>query len=383
MDIRRPAVSRRSVVSRAARRLERFAQRISPRRRRTGCEIVDCMEVGSAPDSNGLGYNSSSFGGRQLSVSTLITDKSRSAAWQTIGTLAFVWWNTSLSPPVARRRAGRAELDFVVSQIRTIRHQTEFAVLGLGEVCTDDLNVIVQGLDDPRIAVHDATSRNGRLKFDTAVIYDRGKVALEGHRSVVDRRGRQSLKTGEVVEFTVTATGDTFHLVVSHWPSRLSVAQSAPERAELGIALRWAVENIRTDASPYIVLMGDYNDDPFSPSLSEHLLATRDRYLVRAHGDLLYNPFWKRLGESHDHSDDDPPDGVCGTYFYHKGRASRWFTFDQMIFSSEFLQRKALVLDETNSGILVPLDLRAKLLNPKEIFDHLPVLGVVELRSKT
>ncbi|MCL4653008.1 endonuclease/exonuclease/phosphatase family protein [Burkholderia multivorans] len=256
-------------------------------------------------------------------------------------------------------------------------------MLGLGEVCTDDLDAIVRGLDDPQIAVHDATSRNGRLKFDTAVIYDRSKVALERHRSVVDSRGRQSLKTGEVAEFTATATGDTFHVVVSHWPSRLSVAQSAPERAELGIALRWTVENLRTDAHPYIVLMGDYNDDPFSASLSEHLLATRDRYLVRAHKDLLYNPFWKRLGESHNHSDDDPPDGVCGTYFYNKGRVSRWFTFDQMIFSSEFPQGKALVLDEANSGILVPLDLRAKLLNPKEIFDHLPVLGVVELRSRT
>lgn len=346
-------------------------------------EEVNSTMAGSVPRGNGLGYNSPSCGGRQLNVSTLITDKSKSAVWQAIGTLAFVWWNTSLSPPVARRKAGRAELDFVVSQIRAIRRQTDFAVMGLGEVCTDDLNAIVQGLDDPQIAIHDATSRNGRLKFDTAVIYDRGKVALEKHRSVVDRRGRQSLKTGEVVEFSAAATGDTFHLVVSHWPSRLSVAQSAPERAELGIALRWTVDNIRTDASPYVVLMGDYNDDPFSPSLSEHLLATRDRYLVRTHRDLLYNPFWKRLGESHDHSDDDPPDGVCGTYFYHKGRVSRWFTFDQMIFSSGFLQGQALALDETNSGILVPLDLRAKLLNPKEIFDHLPVLGLVELRSNT
>ncbi|MBX9431377.1 hypothetical protein KY487_19165, partial [Ralstonia pseudosolanacearum] len=101
-------------------------------------------------------------------------------------------------------------MQFVVEQVRQIRQQTRFDVLALGEVCNADLTAIVEGVGDPALAVHDATDRTGRLKFDTAVVYDRNKLSFEDSRSLLDRYGRRTLKTGEVVEFTANQTGDIF-----------------------------------------------------------------------------------------------------------------------------------------------------------------------------
>lgn len=305
-------------------------------------------------------------------------------AWTSVGSLVFVWWNTSLAPPVVKRKADDEDLQFVVEQVRRLRQDTLFDLLALGEVNDTDLATIVDGVGDPALAVHDATDRTGRIKFDTAVIYDRNKLSLRDNQSIVDKYGPNSLKTGEVVEFSENRTGEIFRVVVSHWPSRLTAADGAPVRAELGIALRASLSRMReSGGTPFHVLMGDYNDDPFSPSLASHLLATRDRALARRGDMLLYNPFWRWIGESHDDVSGEREEGICGTHFYSKGATNRWFTYDQIIFSSAFLNDQAMVLNEPRCGILVPSELRTKVLRRDEIFDHLPVIATVDLRSQS
>jgi hypothetical protein len=303
--------------------------------------------------------------------------------WTYAAPLILVWWNTSLSPPVPKRKASEADLAFVVKQVREIYEQTGFDILALGEVCSDDLAAIVEGMGAKHFSVHDATDRTSRRMFDTAVIYDTRKVEFRSNRSVADTYGRKTLKTGEVVTFRTVQTDDLFQLVVSHWPSRITVPEFDASRAELGTALRRSIESMQDEgAAPYTILLGDYNDEPFSRSLADHLLATRDRALARRDGRYFYNPFWKSIGESHD-GPEDHESGICGTHFYPNGNSSRWFTYDQIIFSSEFLSGKAMSLNEQLCTILVPPTLRSKLLARREIFDHLPVLGTVELRSKT
>ncbi|WP_374202432.1 endonuclease/exonuclease/phosphatase family protein [Burkholderia cenocepacia] len=301
-----------------------------------------------------------------------------------MGPLVFVWWNTSLSPPIPRRKATEADLEFVVAQLREMRREVGFDVLALGEVCSSDLHAIVKGLEDPNLSIHDATDRTSRLMFDTAVIYDRNKLILERGYPLTDKFGRKTLKTGEVIEFRLAATGDSFILVASHWPSRLTAAEASSVRAEPGTALRRFVERMHEEhAEPFIVLVGDYNDDPFSPSLANHLLATRDRSLARRDSRFLYNPFWRKIGQSHDSDFPSEAGGFCGTHFYAGGENSQWFTYDQIIFSAAFLQEKSLSLNENLCGIVAPASLRAKLVSRREIFDHLPVLGTVELRSES
>ncbi|WP_250509148.1 hypothetical protein [Caballeronia sp. GACF4] len=304
--------------------------------------------------------------------------------WSTVGSLVFVWWNTSLSPPIAKPPASKQNVGFVVEQLRDIRQEIGFDILALGEVRSSDLRAIIDGLGDLNLRVHDATDRSGRLIYDTAVIYDSSKLSVESTHSLTDRFGNKALKTGEVVELRVTKTGDQIVVVVSHWPGRRNVWDCAPARPELGSSLRRFVERIHEEAPhAYIILAGDYNDDLFSPSLANHMLATRDRSLVRRNSRFLYNPFWRKLGESHDHDRSNGVEGICGTHFYYGGDHSQWFTFDQNIFSSAFLQDSSLRLNEELCGIVAPSELRTKVMTRREIFDHFPVLGTIELRSES
>ncbi|AXE97731.1 endonuclease/exonuclease/phosphatase family protein [Paraburkholderia hospita] len=274
-------------------------------------------------------------------------------------------------------------MEFVVEQIQQMRDETAFDVLGLGEVCSSDLSAILTALGDSQFGLFDASSRDTRPMFDTAVIYDKTRLSIVNQQSIVDGYGRQKLKTGEVVRFRLIETGDQFTLAFSHWPSRRTASQMEPVRAQLGMALRSSLARLHEgESNSFIILMGDYNDDPFSPSLADHLLATRDRALASRDNRLLYNPFWKWIGESHHDSEDFLSTGFCGTHFYPNGNTTRWFTYDQIIFSSSFLQGGAMVLDEQRCRILAPPLLRNKVMTRSEIFDHLPVLATVEIRSE-
>jgi hypothetical protein len=230
--------------------------------------------------------------------------------------------------------------------------------------------------------VHDPTNRSGRLKSDTGVIYDSAVVTLESYLTLSDTYFGYSIKTGEQMNFRVLATGDPLFFIASHWPSKRTYADGAPEKGEIGTALRARISTIRADCpGAFVILAGDYNDDPFAESLVQHLGATRDRVTARRNPDVLYNPFWRKLGESHDDENQSDEVRFCGTHYYRSGRLNRWHTFDQIIFSSAFLNDKGMRLVEELCGIVATRELWTKVLQSGVVFDHLPVFATVELRS--
>ncbi|MCA8165187.1 endonuclease/exonuclease/phosphatase family protein [Burkholderia cepacia] len=299
--------------------------------------------------------------------------------WTLVTPLPMVWWNTSLSPPVNDLDTTQEDREFVACQIRDMRRDLGIALFGLGEVCTDDLDVIQHYLADPTLNVIDPTDRTIRAKRDTALIYDTTKLSLLDEVYITDRFGPTTLKTAHRATFRAL-TGQQVNVFCSHWPSRARVGETDPRRPQLGHSLRTAV----TAQGPnnYHILMGDYNDDPCSPSLAYHLLATRDRTMARDRK-FLYNPFWRQLGEAYDHCNPLPPESTCGSYFYRGGLYTQWHTFDQIIFSSAFLRDDAIVLDEQHSRIIVTDELKDRIEDRTQRFDHFPVLSSVSLRSQT
>jgi hypothetical protein len=89
-------------------------------------------------------------------------------------------------------------------------------------------------------------------------------------------------------------------------------------------------------ADPLVILMGDFNDEPFDESMVTLLPSTRDRTLARA-GGFLYNPFWRFLGEMVPYRIGENFQGHGGTFFHRAGVETRWLTFDQILFSSAFV----------------------------------------------
>lgn len=111
--------------------------------------------------------------------------------------------------------------------------------------------------------------------------------------------------------------GDSVTVIVCHWPSRFG-----------GSPLReWAGEQVRAEkdsiykANPRmkIFIMGDMNDDPFSPSMAKSLGARRKMEDVKA-GEL-FNPWWQILLDGH------------GTLKYD----GKWNLFDQIVMSQNCL----------------------------------------------
>src|SRR5258708_40063201 len=133
--------------------------------------------------------------------------------------LVALWWNTGLSP-LGTPRANATEKAFAANLIAQLRKSYHVDVVGLGEVCTEDLSAIAAAINDPHMSMHDATKTGGRGKFDTGVFFDREKLVLDSTETLTGSYGKTTLKIGEGLRFICSLSSDYLHIVVSHWPSR-------------------------------------------------------------------------------------------------------------------------------------------------------------------
>jgi hypothetical protein len=118
--------------------------------------------------------------------------------------------------------------------------------------------------------------------------------------------------------------GEPIHIMVNHWPSRRGGAEASAKYRNAGAAVCKGILDSLTaiDPNTKVVIMGDLNDDPTSPSVKKVLNAQRKAKKVKKGG--LYNPYYD---------------------FYMKGIGTTawrdaWSLFDQIIISSGFLKKK-------------------------------------------
>ena len=131
-------------------------------------------------------------------------------------------------------------------------------------------------------------------------------------------------KTRDVLFVHGKYDNEDFFVFVNHWPSRRGGEErSAPGRAKAAQVCRTMIDSIigkNPDAK--IIVMGDLNDDPVSPSVAVILGSKGDKNKIKQGG--LYNP-WV-----------EPYKQGIGTLAYNDS----WNLFDQIIVSSGFLDKK-------------------------------------------
>jgi len=300
---------------------------------------------------------------------------------QTEATLLLGWWNTSLSP-VGKQRADARSQKIAEAIVKILIDIEGLDCLALGEVTSEDLQNLKKSIDSTHYDVDWGEMRKSRLFFDVGIIYNTQRLYLNDSRLVIDRHGKQALKVARRIDFTIIDTNEPVHVFISHWPSRLWCSEHDAKRDTLGMRLRDAIEGVKEayqdPYDPQIILLGDYNDEPFARSLAEHLPASRDRTLVNLNAHYFYNPFWRLLGESLPHSNNMTSKSFAGTYFHKKGNVTRWLTFDQIMVSSSFLQDDRWYLNEKYTTIWRHPPLDDLVENPGEIFDHFPVISVIQ-----
>jgi len=290
--------------------------------------------------------------------------------------IVFGWWNTSLSP-VGIERADEAHKIIAGDIVKWLINDLNVDCLALGEITADNLSFLREYSNNKSFSSYDGTLKDGKLQFDTGVIYNSERLSIADEQSVTSIHAGRKLKVANRIDFISAPDAVVFHIFVSHWPSR-GQDENILSRETVAERLNDQVKAIyEKSPNPSIILLGDYNDDPFDKSLSWHLPATRDRQLaIRKR--LFYNPFWRQLGESEPHSFSNIKKSGAGSYFYRSGTMTQWHTFDQILFSSAFLGGSDWHLKEDETVILGTEYLIELVKNAAVHFDHLPILSVIE-----
>jgi hypothetical protein len=291
--------------------------------------------------------------------------------------LSFAWWNTSLKPlkdkPVAAEHQAIAR-----TLVRAIIAELDVDFVALGEVSPSDSDMFRDLANEVGYFFLDGIEPAGKSWFDTCFLYKQSRVAVHDMTTKITNQGNRTLRIAQQVDLFISGATLPIHLFVSHWPSPLYKDDVAKRRL-LGQRLHDLIRKLEEDygqVAPNVLLLGDFNDEPFDDSLSEALRSTRHRKLVERGGGLLYNPFWRYLGAG---SGIEPPEGLSllGTYFHRPGTLTQWRVLDQIIFSKSFLGGGEWTIDERLTQLLDIPQFSPLLQDGKNGFDHAPILGTV------
>jgi len=216
----------------------------------------------------------------------------------------------------------------VISQIGTDINADGPALLGVAEIENDTvLNDLIHHplLKQRNYSFVHYDSRDFR-GIDVALIYNPKYFKVLDSRKLfvfIPNGTKQAFFTRDVLWVKGLFADDTVNVFVNHWPSRVGGEQrSAPARAAAAMIDKKFIDSIeKININEKIIVMGDLNDDPISPSVTKILGAKENISDVKT-GEL-YNP-WISMYKK----------GI-GTLAYQDA----WGLFDQIMISSSWLDK--------------------------------------------
>jgi hypothetical protein len=219
-------------------------------------------------------------------------------------------------------------LSSVIEQMGTELNPDGLALLGVAEIENDTvLNILVnhKSLKSRRLKVIHYDSPDAR-GIDVGLLYNpKYFTPLYSKNLFVKLPGgsKDSYFTRDILYAKGIMDGDTIHVMVGHWPSRSGGEErSIPARAAAAGVVKRVVDSLMAiNIQSKIVIMGDLNDDPVSPSLTKVLGAKGSTEGLKDGG--LYNPWY-----------DFYKKGV-GTIAYQDA----WGLFDQVVISKAWLDK--------------------------------------------
>lgn len=120
--------------------------------------------------------------------------------------------------------------------------------------------------------------------IDTALIYDKTKYGPE--QITFSLRIIKRNTTRDLFQVHInTANGNKLICILNHWPSRSGgELESEPFRIMVAENLSYWIERIYEEqgADANILLMGDFNDNPYNKSIAQYLMAINNKALVKS-----------------------------------------------------------------------------------------------------
>jgi predicted extracellular nuclease len=173
---------------------------------------------------------------------------------------------------------------------------------------------------------HADTSDNRGI--DVAFLYD-PQIAGASPGEMFQHWIVKRYATRELFQVNFRIDGRTLVLVGNHWPARSAGQyESEPYRMTAGETLAYWIERIQAELGEdaAIVVMGDFNDEPFNRSLAEYALSTNDsRQVANGRNPYLLNLMWPILASG------------AGSHYY----GGRWNMLDQILVSRGVVNGKS------------------------------------------
>lgn len=287
------------------------------------------------------------------------------------------WWNTGLSPNANQNRANDADVATASNIILHLLLVEEIDFLALGEVIDKDIKIAQENLNSELFCIVKSFTKPGKSEFNMIFIFRRDKFILSGEvTDIILSPIGLTYKVAKRIDLLALETFPIY-ILASHWPSALTPL-SPTDKESIGNELRREIQDIlKIDSSASIIAMGDYNDEPFNNSIRDALKSTRCPEIAIGRTSLLFNPFWKDMCPS-PRIDSQYTHGTC---YYSSGILEKWRTFDQIMFSSDFLTGQKLRFAADSAGVYHDNALVELVTDRHSHFDHLPVYAVIEEAS--
>jgi len=234
----------------------------------------------------------------------------------------------------------------VVSQIGTDFNADGIAMIGVAEIEND--TVLNDLIHHPllknrnyKIVHYDSKDIRG---IDVALLYNPKYFTVINSKKLfvhLPEGAKSAYFTRDVLWVKGILNGDTIHVFVNHWPSRVGGEQrSAPGRAAAAQVDKNFIDSIEAhQPNAKIIVMGDLNDDPVSPSITKVLGAKANIDAVKP-GEL-YNPwinmYKKGIGTLAYQDAWGLFDQIMLTYSWLDKNQTGYFFYQQHIFNKEFM----------------------------------------------
>jgi endonuclease/exonuclease/phosphatase family metal-dependent hydrolase len=213
----------------------------------------------------------------------------------------------------------------VISELGTNKNKDGVTLLGVSEI--ENRSVLEDLVNHPalkdrkyRIVHFDSPDRRG---IDVALLYqgNRFRVLEAEPLEIGIYDGLDKIFTREILYVKGLLDGEEIYVLVNHWPSRRGgEAKTAPWRAAGAQLCKNVLDSLQeANKDIKMVIMGDLNDDPNSPSVKNILNAKFKIKDVQENG--LFNPM---------------------AQYFSRGQGSNayrdtWSLFDQLIISEPFI----------------------------------------------
>lgn len=220
-------------------------------------------------------------------------------------------------------------LSRVISELGTELTPDGPAILGVCEI--ENRKVLEDFVKQPAIAnrhyqiIHyDSPDERG---IDVALLYQPKYFKVTASKPIplyiYNNDGERNF-TRDILHVEGLLDGEPIHFMVNHWPSRSGgEKRSRPGRNAAAMLVKQAKDSLlQIDPNVKIIVMGDLNDDPVSPSVKD-VLACKSNIKEVKQGDF-YNPMYDYFKKG------------FGTTAWRDA----WSLFDQMIVSAGLVRKK-------------------------------------------